>query len=153
MKLPGLSAAVVMSVLFGVAAPAFAQDRVAIGVMAQLPDRHQVWMQHRAKTWDTEHRTWVQRGGYQGFHVPDDQFSQNFGDQHTFRINSLPYRVVKDEPGFQYNGYWMSVVDPWPETWEDGWYDKDDVYVRYDNGYYLHNNKYPDVALSLKFSN
>ena len=153
MRVISLSAVAVMVMLLGVAAPAFAEEHAAKGAAAQAPDRQQVWMKHRAKAWDTEHRTWVQRGGYQGVRVPDAQFSQSFGDGHTFRINSLPYRMVNDEPRFQYNGYWMNVVDPWPESWADGWYDKDDVYVRYDNGYYLHNSKYPDVALSLQFSN
>jgi hypothetical protein len=138
--------------LFGIAAPAFAEQQGAVSIQVQVPSRQQVWMKHRATTWNTEHRTWEQRGGYQGYRVPDDQFTLKFGTENTFRINSLPYRMVNDQASFQYNGYWMNVVDPWPETWADGWYDSDDVYVRYDNGYYLYNSKHPDARLSLQFS-
>jgi hypothetical protein len=45
----------------------------------------------------------------------------------------------------------MTVVDPWPESWTEGWWNNDDVYIRYDNGYYLYNNRYPDVGLAVKF--
>jgi len=76
-----------------------------------------------------------------------------FGPEHTFRLGTLPYRMVSNEPRFQYNGYWMTVVDPWPESWPENWYSSDDVYIRYDNGYYLYNTKYPDVGLSLRFNN
>jgi hypothetical protein len=151
MKAIGMSAAAVC-VLLGIAAPALADDKVAV-VKTTDGDRKVIWMKSRAKTWDTEHKTWVVRGGYQGYRVPDDKFSLYFGPEHTFRINSLPYRMVGSEPQFQYNGYWMTVVDPWPESWSDTWYDADDVYVRYDNGYYLYNTRYPDVGLSLRFSN
>lgn len=65
----------------------------------------------------------------------------------TFRPDSVVFDLqLKKLPAlanFQYNGYWMRVVDPWPETWADGWYD---------NGYYLHNTRYPNVALSLQLS-
>ena len=67
-----------------------------------------------------------------------------FGPKHTFRINALPYRMVDGEHRFQSNNYWMTVVDPWPDT--------DDVDVLYDNGYYLYNTRYPDTGLSLRFA-
>ena len=152
MRVIGLTGAAMLSLLLGVVPPAFAGD-TSVSLQIQAPTRQQVWMQRRAKTWNSDHRTWVQRGGYQGYRIPDDQFTLKFGTDHAFRINSLPYRMVNNEPNFQYNGYWMTVVDPWPETWKDDWYDSDDVYVRYDNGYYLYNRNYPDVALSLRFSN
>jgi len=143
-------AAAVCLVLGGMAAPAFADEK-SVSVQME-PNRKAVWMKSRAKTWDSEHKTWVTRGGYVGYRVPDDKFTMYFGPEHTFRINSLPYRMVENEPRFQYNGYWMTVVDPWPESWSDTWYDTDDVYVRYDNGYYLYNTKYPEVGLSLRFA-
>ena len=137
-------------VLGGLAAPAFSDDK---SVTVQVgSDRKTIWLQTRAKTWDSEHKTWVQRGGYSGYRVPDDKFTMYFGPEHTFRINTLPYRMVSGEPHYQYNGYWMTVVDPWPESWAENWYDTDDVYVRYDNGYYLCNTRYPDFGLSLRFS-
>ena len=58
-------------------------------------------------------------------------------------------------PRFQYEGYWISAVDPWPEYWGNDWYDTDDVYVNYaDNGYYLYNRRYPTapgIAISISF--
>ena len=41
------------------------------------------------------------------------------------------------------------MVDPWPEHWSDDWYVTDDVYVGYDNGYYLYNRRDPSVGLQL----
>jgi hypothetical protein len=63
--------------------------------------------------------------------------------------------VVGGYPRFQYQGYWISTVDPWPEYWGNDWYDNDDVYVNYaDNGYYLYNRRYPSnpgIAISISF--
>jgi hypothetical protein len=33
--------------------------------------------------------------------------------------------VVGGYPRFQYGGFWLSVVDPWPEYWSEDWYDND----------------------------
>ena len=61
--------------------------------------------------------------------------------------------VVGGYPRFQYDGYWLSVVDPWPADWGDDWYDNDQVYVSYvDNGYYLYNRSYPGVAIAVSIS-
>ena len=50
-------------------------------------------------------------------------------------------------------GYWFSLVDPWPEYWGNDWYDNDDVYVTYvDNGYYLFNRRYPNVGIAISIS-
>ena len=46
--------------------------------------------------------------------------------------------VVGGLPRFQYNGYWLVAVDPWPQQWGNDWYDNDQVYVDYvDGGYYV----------------
>jgi hypothetical protein len=34
-------------------------------------------------------------------------------------------------PRFQYDGYWVTFVDPWPETWPPTWHQTDDVYLDY----------------------
>jgi hypothetical protein len=44
------------------------------------------------------------------------------------------------------------LVDPWPEYWSDNWYSADDLYIDYDNGYYLYNRSYPDVRLAITVS-
>ena len=111
------------------------------------------WQGHRSQHWDTDHRNWQQRGGYHGYRIPDDRFRGYFGEDHGFRIYGLPFLVVGGYPRFQYHGYWLSAVDPWPEYWGDDWYDNDDVYVTYvDNGYYLYNRRYPDVGIAISIS-
>jgi hypothetical protein len=52
-------------------------------------------------------------------------------------------------PRFEYSGYSFLLVDPWPEYWSDNWYDADDLYIDYDDGYYLYNRSYPQVRLAV----
>jgi len=40
---------------------------------------NKTWQQSRARRWEREHRTWVQRGGYGGYYIPQDRFSLYFG--------------------------------------------------------------------------
>ena len=41
------------------------------------------------------------------------------------------------------------MLDPWPEYWSDNWYAVDDLYIDYDDGYYLHNRNYSQVRLAI----
>jgi len=108
------------------------------------------WQQHRAHSWQSEHRTWKQRGGYKGYRIPAARFRGYFGRAHGFRIYGLPVLVVGGYSRFQYGGYWFSLVDPWPEYWSDNWYENDDVYIDYfDDGYYLHNRRHPGVRIAI----
>jgi hypothetical protein len=111
------------------------------------------WQQHRAQSWQSDHRNWQQRGGYNGYRIPDDRYRGYFGPNHGFRIYGLPFLVVGGYPRFQYEGYWFSTVDPWPEYWAKDWYNTDDVYVTYvDNGYYLFDRRYPNVGIAVSIS-
>jgi hypothetical protein len=111
------------------------------------------WQQHSSQHWDSDHRNWQQRGGYHGYRIPDDRFRGYFGSNHGFRIYGLPFMVVGGYPRFEYEGYWISLMDPWPEYWGNDWYDNDDVYVAYtDNGYYLYNRRYPNVGIAISIS-
>ena len=111
------------------------------------------WQQHESRNWDSDHRNWQQRGGYNGYRIPDDRYRGYFGSNHGFRIYGLPFLVVGGYPRFQYEGYWISLVDPWPQYWGNDWYDNDDVYVTYvDNGYYLFNRRYPNVGIAISVS-
>ena len=115
--------------------------------------RQSAWQQHRAQNWQSDHRTWQQRGGYRGYRIPDDRYRGYFGPEHGFRIHGLPFLVVGGYPRFQYQGYWISAVDPWPEYWGNDWYDTDDVYVTYvDNGYYLYDRRYPSAGIAINIT-
>jgi hypothetical protein len=131
----------------------YPQDRIAISVFlnfVQLGDRPGVWRRHRARNWRAEHRTWQQRGGYNGYRIPDDRYRGYFGRDHRFRVYSLPLVVVGGEPRFQYGGFWFSMVDPWPQYWSANWYQNDDVYIDYaGDGYYLYNRRYPRDRIAI----
>ena len=62
------------------------------------------WQEHRAQNWQADHRSWHQRGGYNGYRIPDDRFRGNFGPDHRFRIGGLPFMVVGGYPRSQTAG-------------------------------------------------
>lgn len=103
------------------------------------------WQQTRAQRWDVERRSWVQRGGYGGYLIPQSRFQLSFGIGHSFRLRSRP-TMYRGFPRFQYGGFSFLLVDPWPEYWADDWYGADDLYIDYDDGYYLYNRRHPGVA-------
>jgi hypothetical protein len=109
---------------------------------------HDTWQQNRAKHWASDHRSWAQRGGYGGYYVPQDRFNLYFGSQHYFRLRSRPV-IYMGYPRFEYSGFSFLMVDPFPEYWSESWYGSDDVYIDYDDGYYLHNRGYPQVRLAI----
>jgi len=65
-----------------------------------------------------------------------------------FRIGIQPV-IVGGYPRFQYGGYTFMMVDPWPEDWAENWYDTDDLYIGYDNGYYLYDRMHPGEAVAI----
>jgi hypothetical protein len=109
---------------------------------------HNTWQQNRAQHWQNEHRSWSQRGGYGGYYIPQNHFSLYFGRGHSFRIGRRP-SIFMGYPRFQYGGYSFMLVDPWPEYWSQDWYDSDDLYIDYDNGYYLYNRRHPGDAVAI----
>jgi len=116
----------------------------------QQADERGVWQQHRATNWQSQHQTWQQRGGYNGYRIPDDRFRGYFGSGHAFHIYSYPLVIFGGYPSFQYGGFWFSLLDPWPEYWADNWYDNDDVYIDYSgDGYYLYNRRYPGDRIAV----
>ena len=108
---------------------------------------HRTWQEHRAHHWESDHRNWAQRGGYGGAFIPQRHFYGRFGYEHAFRINRPT--IYMGYPRFRYGGYGFIFVDPWPEYWADDWYQNDDVYIDYDDGYYLHNPRYPGVSIAI----
>ena len=116
----------------------------------QRGQQQAVWQEHRAHNWQSEHRDWQQRGGYNGYRIPEDRYRGNFGPDHWFRIYSYPVKVYGGHPRFQYGGFWFGLLDPWPEYWADDWYDNDDVYIVYSgDGYYLYNRRYPRDRIAI----
>jgi hypothetical protein len=132
----------------------YPKDRIAISVNGdggQQGEWGGVWQEHRAHNWQSEHRDWQQRGGYNGYQIPEDSYRGYFGPDHSFRMNSYPVTMVGGYPRIQYGGYSFSVVDPWPEYWSNNWYDNDDMYI--DNsgdGYYLYNRSYPQDRVAIR---
>jgi hypothetical protein len=107
-------------------------------------------MERRARNWQTEHRTWQDRGGYSGYRIPDARYRSFYGSSHPFRMFSFPLLVVGGFPRFQYGGLWFSVMDPWPEYWSENWYGNDDLYIEYwGGGYYLRNHRHPMNRIAL----
>lgn len=114
-------------------------------------DQHRgVWREHRAQNWESEHRNWQDRGGYDGYRIPENRYRGRFGPNHPFRIHRYPVRIVGGFVNFQFGGFGFSVVDPLPEYWSDTWYDHDDVYIDYsEDGYYLHNRRHPQDRIAI----
>jgi hypothetical protein len=111
------------------------------------------WQGHESHNWQADHRTWQQRGGYTGYRIPENRYNGYFGQGHGFVIFNQPYMVVGGFPRFQYNGFWFSLVDPWPNSWANNWYATDSVYVVYVNdGYYMYNQSYPGVGIAISVS-
>ena len=112
---------------------------------------HPTWKEHRAHAWESEHRDWAHRGGYGGYIIPEPQFRVRFGPERWFRIQTRPM-IYMGYPRFRYGNYWFLIVDPWPEFWSDNWYADDDVYIDYNDGYYLHNRRQPGVSIAVSVS-
>lgn len=137
------------------------QDKQQRVQQQQRPQRTQArqrveqstWQNHRSGNWQSDHRTWRQRGGYNGYRIPQDRYRGYFGSQHFFRIYGLPFMVYNGYPRFQYEGYWITLLDPWPSYWSTDWYDNDDVYIAYgDDGYYMYNRQYPGIGIAVSIS-
>jgi hypothetical protein len=108
------------------------------------------WTEHRAEHWQSQHRTWQDRGGYSGYRIPTSSYRSHFGPRHGFRMSSFPLLVVGGFPRFQFGGLWFSVIDPWPEYWSAGWYGDDDMYIEsWGGGYYLLNRRYPSDRIAI----
>ncbi|HLM97716.1 MAG TPA: hypothetical protein VK335_00440 [Bryobacteraceae bacterium] len=63
-------------------------------------------------------------------------------------MHGLP-AIYMGYPRFSYGGFSFLLVDPYPESWAENWYDTDDLYIGYDNGYYLYDRRYPSMALAI----
>jgi hypothetical protein len=106
------------------------------------------WQGDRSQNWASDHRSWEQRGGYGGYYIPQATFGLSFGSDHFFRLRTQPV-IYEGFPRFQYGGFSFLMVDPWPQDWAEDWYANDDVYIDYDDGYYLYNRRFPQERLAI----
>lgn len=106
------------------------------------------WRLNRAQQWERDHRSWSQRGGYGGYYISQERFAVSFGVGHRFRMRHAP-TIYLGYPRFEFGGYSFLLVDPWPEYWAEDWYATDDLYIDYDDGYYLFNHRYPYIRLAI----
>ena len=68
-------------------------------------------------------------------------------------MSGFSLAIYGGHPRFYCNGFWFSMLDPWPETWPGDWYDNDDVYINYYNGgYYMYNQNYPGIGIAVNVS-
>jgi hypothetical protein len=109
---------------------------------------HDTFQQDGSRNWASDHRTWAQRGGYGGYYIPQSNYNLYFGSQHFFRLGALPVMYL-GYPRFEYQGTSFLLLDPWPENWSQDWYASDDVYIDYDDGYYLYDRNYPQQRLAI----
>lgn len=129
------------------------QDQRREGGTQDRGERQTAFREHRAKSWQSEHHRWHERGGYHGFRIPEDRFRASFGEDHSFRISNFSFRTVSGSPAFLCQGFWVVLVDPIPEFWGEDWYDTDDVYISWlDDGYYLFDRRYPSIAIAVTIS-
>jgi hypothetical protein len=63
-------------------------------------------------------------------------------------MSSLP-EMYEGYPRFAYGGYSFLLVDPFPGGWAPNWYDSDNLYITYNNGYYLYDSRYPGFGLAI----
>jgi len=114
-------------------------------------ERRAVWQEHRARNWQSEHRSWRDRGGYDGYRISRSHYRSHFGPSHAFRLHRYPVRMVGGFINFQFGGFGFNIVDPLPEYWSESWYDNDDVYVSGSGeGYYLHNRRHPQDRIAIR---
>ncbi len=52
-------------------------------------------------------------------------------------------------PQFSYGGFSFLMVDPWPGDWAANWHSSDEVYIGYNDGYYLYDRSHPLEALAI----
>lgn len=116
----------------------------------QPREQRVVWQKYRASNWQSQHRTWQERGGYDAYRIPEVRYRAYFGPSHGFRVAGLPLVIVDGYPRFEYEGYWFAFLDPWPACWSPYWYQTDVVYVVYtDDGYYLYDATCPQDMVAI----
>lgn len=125
-------------------------DRVYGRSSRAIVEQRTIWPRYQSRDWGSQHRTWIQRGGYGGYRIPMSRFNVYFGRRHRFHLSNFNVRVVGSYPEFYADGYWFTMLDPIPYYWGEDWYYNDYVTVVYvDGGYYLLDEAYPDDLVAI----
>lgn len=114
---------------------------------------HATWQQerkNRSQNWVSDHRSWAQRGGYGDYYIPQNSFDLYFGSQHFFRLRTGP-GYVHGISAFRLRRVFVPAGRSIPGRgdWSANWYSTDDYYIDYEDGYYLHNRRYPGISLAI----
>ncbi|HLW83942.1 MAG TPA: hypothetical protein VKR60_01930 [Candidatus Sulfotelmatobacter sp.] len=155
MKLLRMSSTVVLYLILGIAAPAFAQETTEH--QEQKPEQKEEKQEDRTQPDRAQKDERVQKKDEQRAvqgrderremkpaRIPDDRFRASYGRQHVFHINRVT--VVDGAPRFAYGGYTFVMVDAWPA----GWYYTDDCYIDYVDGeYFLFDLLHPGVRIAI----
>lgn len=168
MKLVGAMSTAVLTLTLGIGIPAFAQqeqhdqqeenkgkpaqekEKKAQQDKSGKQDEKNVRQEDKNKPEERnaqEQHAQQAKPGRQGEHahgrIPDDRFRANFGREHRFRVSESDYRRDRR---FQYGGYWFGFAQPWPANWL---YTQDVYVIEIDGVYYLCNESYPGVNITL----
>jgi hypothetical protein len=91
-----------------------------------------------------ERRTQRSKPAGKTVRIPDHQFREHFGRQHTVVINRPV--IVEGQPRFEYAGYWFVIADPWPADWAYA----DQCYIDdVDGEYFLFDLLHPGVQVAV----
>ena len=160
MKLLRMSSTAVLSLLLGIAVPAFAQEAEH---QEQKPERSEEQVQKDRAQKDqaqkdehgqkkeqqrVEQNRVVQEKGDKRegkrARIPEERFRASYGRQHVFHVNRVT--VVEGTPRFVYGGYTFVLVEPWPV----GWAYTDDCYIDdVDGEYFLFDLLHPGVRIAI----
>lgn len=83
-----------------------------------------------------------------GKKIPDEKFKQNFGREHTVKVNKIitTTTIVPGRTQFVYAGTPFVFLDPWPSDWAF----TDDCYIDFVNDEYVLVNPYhPGIYVTL----
>jgi hypothetical protein len=170
MKLVGIISTAVLSLILGVAAPAYAQqeqhdqqeeakekpaEKKAQPEKPAKPEEKSAQEEKNVKpeaksTQQEQQRTAEAKPEKQAQHagggrIPDDRYKANFGQAHRFRVSQGDYRNHR----FEYGGYSFGFVGVWPGNWL---YTQDVYVIDIDGVYYLCNPMYPGVNIALSIT-
>jgi hypothetical protein len=106
------------------------------------------WANARAKDWKAQRTTWPLRGGYGGAFITQAEYEKHYTVAHDFRIGDEP-KMKNGYAHFSHEGDRFVIVDPYPENWNTKWHSSDDVYLEYNQGYYLINRQHPGSPLAI----